>query len=164
MSTGSLILIGLVILAGLALAVYGAIKDQRKKKAAPEKKEPKKVGALAALLVIMVSIIVFMVSFGDWGSGEPDRPLTEEEMEIRYMQEQFGLDGQHFALTRLVKKKLYFPESFQHIKTSHVNKGKYIEVTMRYKAKTRIGAIRENWITAEYWLNGRFKRFVSEGK
>ncbi len=163
MSTGSLILIGLVILAGLALAVYGAVKDQRKKKAAPAKKEPKKVGALAAFLVIVVSIIIFMVSFGDFGGSEPDRPLTEQEMAIRYMQKQFSLDGQHFAITRLVKKNLYFPESFQHVKTTHVNKGKYIVVTMLYRAKTRIGAMRENYITAEYWLDGRLKQVVSEG-
>ncbi|UFS62727.1 hypothetical protein LOH54_01030 [Sulfurimonas sp. HSL-3221] len=48
-------------------------------------------------------------------------------------------DGAHIALTRYLRKRLRFPESFVHIKTYYRREGERLHVEMVYRAKNAQG-------------------------
>lgn len=77
------------------------------------------------VLILLIVGSYFMVS-------KCMEPPTEDEL----IESQFSpVDGRHFNLQFYVEDNLKFPESFEHISTTHVVGDSSIIVTMRYKAQ-----------------------------
>ena len=71
-----------------------------------------------------------------------------------------GRDNKHFEFARIIKKLAHDPKSFQHIHTSYVETDNFLIVTMRFRAKNRLGALMVDTHTAKFSFNGRFLGLV----
>ncbi|GBF49418.1 hypothetical protein LPTSP4_09310 [Leptospira ryugenii] len=61
-------------------------------------------------------------------------------------------NGSNKRLVEYVKDRLHDPSSFEHVKTVYSDKGKYIDITMAYRAKNVFGGLVLNSIKAHLYL------------
>lgn len=65
-----------------------------------------------------------------------------EEERTKMLEEQFSAwDGSHINLTRLLKKNLNDPDSYEHVETVYWDRGNYLIVQTKYRAKNGFGAM-----------------------
>lgn len=88
-----------------------------------------------------IFIAIFFIGFIIAGLISKD--LTPAEKRKQTILRQFNLDGSHAKINEYIKTRLIQPSSYEHIKSSCFDRGKYVEVnttfcyTNKYGGKTR---------------------------
>ena len=88
---------------------------------------------------------------------------TATQIRKEQIEQQFSnWDGSHFGLTRLIKKTMNDPSSYEHIKTVYVDKGDYLIVRTTFRGKNKLGALVVNSVTARVDLDGNVIEIISQ--
>lgn len=72
-------------------------------------------------------------------------------------------NGSHIALTRIIKKSMNDPKSFEHVETSYGDRGDYLVVKTTFRGKNAFGGVVLNWITAKCDLDGNVIEVTGQG-
>ena len=72
-------------------------------------------------------------------------------------------NGSHIALTRIIKKSMNDPKSFEHVETSYGDRGDYLVVKTTFRGKNAFGGVVLNWITAKCDLDGNVIEVTEQG-
>ena len=124
------------------------MKNQEKKN-----QEKKKPNIWAFLFAVAIVGSVFSTCIGT----EEEEPKTRTEL----VQDQFSVfNGAHRKLQQHVKKNLKDPDSYEHIGTRHEDKGEYILVSMKYRAKNSFGGFVVEYVTVKVDINGNILEFI----
>lgn len=117
---------------------------------------------LSALAVAFFIFIAF-------GSGDDDSsktnadgtPKTERQTQI---EKQFSAwDGSHIELTKLIKKAMNDPGSYEHVETVYWDMKDHIVVRTTYSGKNAFGGRVKNWVKAKVDNNGNIIEIIEEG-
>lgn len=117
---------------------------------------------LSALAVAFFIFIAF-------GSGDDDSsktnadgtPKTERQIQL---EKQFSAwDGSHIELTKLIKKAMNDPGSYEHVETVYWDMKDHIVVRTTYSGKNAFGGRVKNWVKAKADNNGRIIEIIEEG-
>ena len=73
-----------------------------------------------------------------------------------------GLSGYHQALLRKVKESMHDPDSFEHVETQYWDRGDHIVISMQFRGKNALGAVRLNTIKAKYTIDGDLIEVVEQ--
>jgi hypothetical protein len=71
-------------------------------------------------------------------------------------------DGSHRFLERSIKRSMNDPDSYDHISTTYLDKGKYLIVKTTFRGKNAFGALVINSVTAKTDLDGNVLEIISE--
>lgn len=74
-----------------------------------------------------------------------------------------GWDGSVRALVEAVKASMNDPKTFEHVKTTYVDAGDHLEVTMTFRGTNAFGGVVTNRVVADVDLAGRVLRIKSRG-
>ena len=108
----------------------------------------KKISGCGCLTIqfLIIGAIIFIV--GERYSNKT-QPITPQQTREQQIKKYFSpWDGSHRGLTKVIKKSMNDPESYQHEQTNYWDKGNYLLV------KTTFRGIVKNTITAKVDLNG----------
>ena len=72
-------------------------------------------------------------------------------------------NGSHIALTRIIKKSMNDPKSFEHVETTYGDRGDYLVVKTTFRGKNAYGGVVLNWITAKCDLDGDVIEVTGQG-
>lgn len=85
--------------------------------------------------------------------AEMKQKLIDDRKEM--IDKQFsGYTGVHYELESLIKKNLNDPDSYEHVETNAYDKGDYLIVVTKYRAKNGFGALMLKTTTAKVSIEG----------
>ena len=90
---------------------------------------------------------------------------TEDPAEVRRELLESGFsfwDGSHIELTRLIKKAMNDPGSYEHVDTTYIDRGDYLVVTTTFRGRNGFGALVLNSVTAHARLDGSIIEVVEQ--
>jgi len=131
---------------------------------APVKKQPTQYGC-GTLIVLGVVVFIFIAVFSDNSSttSKPAAPKTEAEIREDQLQNHFSAwDGSHNGLTKIIKKSMNDPDSYDHDETVYWDKGDHLVVRTTFRGKNAFGGVVKNSITAKVDLNGNVLEVISQ--
>lgn len=134
------------------------IKDMEEQE---EQKDSKKnISGGCILLIIVMAVIGYFID----NKKENDKPKTPQEIREEKIKSQFSSwYGYHWKLKELVQLAMHDPDSFEHVKTTYVDKGNYLVVKMIYRGKNVFGGKVVNHVTATVDLDGNVLEILDEG-
>lgn len=120
--------------------------------------------SIHVLSILTVCLFVFLA----FGSGDDDdktnadgTPKTERQIQL---EKQFSAwDGSHIELTKLIKKAMNDPDSYEHVETKYWDMTDYIVVRTVYSGKNSFGGRVKNFVKAKYDNNGNLLEIIEEG-
>ena len=115
-----------------------------------------------SLLGLLLFLILAVGSVDDSGSSSSNssKPKTREEK----IEEHFSAwDGSHRALTKLIKKSMNDPDSYDHVETVYWDKGDHLIVRTTFRGKNAFGGVVKNWVKAKVDLNGNVIEIIEQG-
>lgn len=77
-------------------------------------------------------------------------PIERREAEISGLLSAPG--GASPALIKYVRNRMNDPESFQHVQTLYVDRGEYLQVSMKYRGKNAFGGTVTESVQAKVWF------------
>ncbi|MCA9365020.1 MAG: hypothetical protein KC736_03955 [Candidatus Moranbacteria bacterium] len=81
---------------------------------------------------------------------------TEEEKRKKMIEDQFSVwDGSHIELTKIIKKSMNDPKSYEHVETTYTDMGDYLIVNTVFRGKNAFGALVKNTVKAKVSLDGK---------
>lgn len=121
---------------------------------------------LGCLSLSFIAIFAFMViGYAVQYSSPPPPPKTEEQIRKESIHQHFdALNGSHFELTKLVKKSLNDPDSYDHDKTTYIDKGDRLTITTTFRARNEKGGMTTHQVTAEADLKGNILKVINHKK
>lgn len=132
----------------------------------PIKKKPKQYGCGTLILIGIVAIFLISVFSPEdkKTTPTPKAPKTQEEIREDKLSENFsGWDGSHIGLTKVIKKSMNDPSSYEHDETVYWDKGDHLIVKTTFRGKNAFGGVVKNSITAKVDLNGNVIEIISQG-
>lgn len=91
------------------------------------------------------------------------RPKTAEEIRAEKIKNSFNSwDGSHYELTRLIKKNMHDPESYQHVSTRFHDDRDSLLIRTSYRGKNAFGAVVLNRLVARVDLDGNLVQIISQ--
>lgn len=124
-------------------------------------KSSRAVGCLTIIAIIfLIGIIASLFS-----TDKSDKtPKTQQEIRKEQIQTHFSAwDGSHRGLTKLIKKSMNDPDSYEHVETVYWDKGDHLIVKTTFRGKNAFGGVVKNWIMAKVDLNGNVIEVLSQG-
>lgn len=65
-------------------------------------------------------------------------------------------------MTKLIKKSMNDPSSYEHVETVYWDEGDYLIVKTTFRGKNAFGGIVKNWVKAKVDLNGNVINVISQ--
>lgn len=97
----------------------------------------------------------------------PPKPVVQkssEDLRREKIERQFsGWSGSHYELTKLIKKSMNDPKSFEHVETKYIDAGDYLKVKTTFRGKNALGGVVKNWIWAKVDLDGNIIEIIEQG-
>jgi len=117
------------------------------------------------LLSILTVCFFIFIAFGSDGEdsnlNEDGTPKTERQIQV---DSQFSLwDGSHIELTKLIKKGLNDPDSYEHVETVYWDMNDHVIVRTTYSGKNAFGGRVKNWVKAKVDDNGNIVEIIEKG-
>lgn len=114
---------------------------------------------------IVVVAILFFIAFGSfisaYESSQPKPVKSPEQLHIEAIGKHFNaLDGSHIGLTAAIKSSLNDPKSYEHDKTTYLDKGDHLIVTTTFRAKNEYGGMTTREVVAQTDLRGQVLKIV----
>jgi len=130
---------------------------------APLKKQPTQYGCGTLLLVGFI-VIIFVSTFSSNEPSAPPKPKTSEEIRKERIEKGFSAwDGSHRALTKIIKKSMNDPDSYEHEETVYWDKGDHLIVRTTFRGKNAFGGVVKNSVMAKVDLDGNVLEILSQG-
>ena len=87
--------------------------------------------------------------------AEQKKKEEDEKARTAEIESQFSAwDGSHRNLTRFIKDSMNDPKSYDHVKTTYIDKGDYLIVTTTFRGSNAFGGIVINTVEAKVSLDG----------
>ncbi len=132
------------------------------------KKEATQIGCGGLIVILIVEAIIFN-SCDDGESSKSNSTYSSEsktpKVETRKdkIESQFSAwDGSHYNLERLIVKNLKGPDSYEHIETRYGDKGDFILVVTKYRARNSFGGMIVEQVAAKVDIEGNIIEIISE--
>jgi len=114
------------------------------------------------IVVTILSILFFTTIIVVIAAPWKDRPAPEPPTRAERIESGFnGLNGSHFALTRLIKEHMNDPKSYEHVKTVYWDKGDYLVVQTTFRGKNAFGGMIIDNITAKCSIDGEVLEIIN---
>ena len=118
------------------------------------------VGCLAIFLIF--AIVAGMYSAFNPASRSDDeamqittKPLTLQEVREQKISKLFSpWDGSHPGVTKIIKKDMNDPKSYEHVETVYWDKRDHVLVKTTFRGKNAFGGVVKNSVTAKVDLEG----------
>lgn len=88
--------------------------------------------------------------------------IAAEEREKRIKEQFSGWDGSHTNLTRLIKKAMNDPKSYEHDETVYWDRGDHLVVRTSYRGKNAFGGVVRNFVRAKVSLDGQIIEILEQ--
>lgn len=116
---------------------------------------------LSALAVAFFIFIALGSDEDDSETNEDGTPKTEREIQL---EKQFSAwDGSHIELTKMIKKAMNDPNSYEHVETVYWDMKDHIVVRTTYSGKNAFGGRVKNWVKAKADNSGNIIEIIEEG-
>ena len=129
--------------------------------------------AAGCLSVIIVTVLVVWIASSFDGDKKNSHvkhndPNDDSSPKITTRQEQIksqfsAWDGSHRNLTKIIKKSMNDPKSYEHVETVYWDKGDHLLVQTTFRGKNAFGGVVKNTVTAQIDLNGNVVNVISNG-
>lgn len=131
----------------------------------------KSSSSVGCLTIIAIIFIIGMIGslFDNDKSDKTSRtqtttPKTQEEIRKDRIQKHFSAwDGSHRELTKLIKKSMNDPGSYDHVETVYRDEDDHLVVKTTFRGKNTFGGVVKNWVIAKVDLNGSVIEVISQG-
>jgi len=129
-----------------------------------EEDKTKKYTAIGCLAIIGILVIAGIIGSFFPEEEKETKPLTpKEKREVQIGTGFSSWDGSHRELTKLIKKAMNDPNSYEHVETKYWDKTDYLIVKTTYRGKNAFGGIVSNWVEAKTDLNGNVLQITAQG-
>jgi uncharacterized alpha/beta hydrolase family protein len=127
------------------------------------KKEVKKsnVGSLLKTLLGIIIFFAFLFALilfvepDTYPSDAPKSKTTKTSSKQDKIKTQFsGWDGSHIKLTKLIRKSMNDPGSYEHVETLYFEFDDIIVVTTKFRGKNMFGGVVLQQVSAEVTIDG----------
>lgn len=130
-------------------------------------KSSSSVGCLTIIAIIFVIAMIGSLCDNDKSDKtsrtQTTTPKTQEEIRKDQLQKHFSAwDGSHRGLTKLIKKSMNDPASYDHVETVYWDKGDHLVVKTTFRGKNAFGGVVKNWVMAKVDLNGNVIEIISQ--
>ncbi|MCZ8297715.1 MAG: hypothetical protein O9297_10915 [Flavobacterium sp.] len=116
---------------------------------------------LSALAVAFFIFIAFGSGDDDSKTNADGTPKTERQIQL---EKQFSAwDGSHIELTKIIKKAMNDPDSYEHVETVYWDMTDHVVVRTTYSGKNAFGGRVKNWVKAKADNNGKIIEIIEEG-
>jgi hypothetical protein len=116
---------------------------------------------LSALAVAFFIFIAFGSGDDDSKTNADGTPKTERQIQL---EKQFSAwDGSHIELTKIIKKAMNDPDSYEHVETVYWDMKDHVVVRTTYSGKNAFGGRVKNWVKAKADNNGKIIEIIEEG-
>jgi len=118
-------------------------------------------------LSVLSVLLILAAGSTDSGGGKSSSttPKTQEEIRKEQIEEHFSAwDGSHIGLTKLIKKSMNDPKSYEHVETRYVDQGDHLIVITTFRGKNAFGGVVKNSVMATVDLNGNVTEVISQGQ
>jgi len=116
---------------------------------------------LSALAVCFFLFIAFGSDDTDSNKNADGTPKTERQIQL---EKQFSAwDGSHNTLTKLIKRAMNDPDSYEHVETKYWDMKDYIVVRTVYSGKNAFGGRVKNFVKAKFDNDGNLLEIIEEG-
>ena len=94
---------------------------------------------------------------------ETKKLIEKEAKRKKLIEEQFSAwDGSHKGLTRMLKKNMRNPDSYEHIETTYRDDGKSLLIKTSYRGQNGFGGMTIGNVTARVDFNGNVLEVISQ--
>lgn len=112
------------------------------------------------ILVVVISGVILIYLIDD---KKPEPPKTPAEIRKEKLQHGFNpWNGEHIQLTRLIKQNMKNPDSYDHVKTTYIDKGDYLIIETTYRGTNSFGAVVPGVAAAKADLDGNIIELISQ--
>lgn len=118
----------------------------------------KVVGGVVGFFVLMVAIVVVGEKFYE---APPQRSKMEPTREETVRSAFSPWSGSHMRLERAIKAAMNDPKSFEHVRTTYVDRGDHLIVTTAFRGTNAFGGKVLNTWTAKTALDGTVIEIIS---
>lgn len=116
---------------------------------------------LSAMAVVFFIFIAFGSSDEESNTNADGTPKTERQIQL---EKQFSAwDGSHIELTKIIKKAMNDPDSYEHVETVYWDMTDHVVVRTTYSGKNAFGGRVKNWVKAKADNNGNIIEIIEEG-
>lgn len=121
---------------------------------------------LPHLLSALIACFFIVLAFGSDDEKKEEKnadgtPKTERQIKL---EKQFSAwDGSHLELTRIIKKAMNDPDSYEHVETNYWDMNDHIVVRTTYSGKNAFGGRVKNWVKAKFDDEGKLIEIMEEG-
>lgn len=96
-------------------------------------------------------------------AAEHERIANEKEERNKNIKSQFNAwDGSHINLTRLIKRTMNDPNSFEHVGSSYIDNGDHLVVLTQFRGKNAFGGVVTNSVKAKVDLEGNIIEIIEQ--
>lgn len=109
------------------------------------------------LLLIGFVLYILIMSYGTSPTSS-EKIDPRKELISKYFS---SWDGSHIELTKVIKKGMNAPDSYEHIKTEFIDKTDYLIVITSFRGKNGFGALMKSTMKAKVDLNGNVIEIIN---
>lgn len=121
---------------------------------------------LPHLLSALIACFFIVMALGSDDEKKEEKnadgtPKTERQIKL---EKQFSAwDGSHIELTKIIKKAMNDPDSYEHVETKYWDMKDHIVVRETYSGKNAFGGRVKNWVKAQFDDDGNLLKIMEEG-
>ncbi len=106
---------------------------------------------------------VLFASFEESSAMNYIKDIEKKRKEL--LEKQFsGWDGSHIELTKIIKKSMNDPDSFEHEETVYWDMGDHLVIRTTFRGKNAFGGVVKNWVKAKADINtGQIIEVMEQG-
>lgn len=107
---------------------------------------------------------VLFASFEEGSALNYVKDIEKKRKEL--LEKQFsGWDGSHIELTKIIKKSMNDPDSYEHAETVYWDKGDYLIIRTTFRGKNAFGGVIKNWVKVKADINtGQITEIIEQGQ
>jgi len=107
---------------------------------------------------------VLFASFEESSAMNYVKDIEKKRKEL--LDKQFsGWDGSHIELTKIIKKSMNDPNSYEHVETVYWDMGDHLVVRTTFRGKNAFGGVVKNWVKAKADINtGHVIEVIEQGQ
>lgn len=121
-----------------------------------------KTKQILSLLTICFFIFIAAGS-SDEGSNKNSDGTPKTSRQIQLDSQFSGWDGSHNELTKIIKKAMNDPDSYEHVETKYWDMNDYVIVKTVYSGNNAFGGRVKNFVKAKFDNDGNLLEIIDEG-
>ena len=130
-----------------------------------KKQQIQKKACIVEWSLVVISLVAVCLSFSFLSNNTNTETIIseikKETPEERISRHFSAWDGSHYGLTKVIKRSMNDPGSYEHVETVYWDKGGHLIVKTTFRGKNILGDVVKNQVTAEVDLDGNVIEIIS---